>query len=460
MKKFLYLILGLNVYLASNSQIYYTQGPDVYTCKGGIVRTEKPNRELNSSELANIEYSFFNPDGMFYYLGIKQSDILSQPSSYYNCHAYAWHLSEGNNTKVWINDINNNLSKYWDTELGCFVETTSSVEVDKIHYYRGDHSAIKSSDGKYISKWGRTYLIRHRPNQVPYPYSNDRKYYMKTLYISGSSTICNQSTYSIANFPQGASVQWSTSNDKLQLLSGQGTSTAVLKKNGHGSCEVKVTISAYGTNMKLEKAVWVGVPKSSNFKTRIIGSCYEPVTSVYTNVDMNITQWKVVHNGNAQYYSSFPDIDPESLGLSDGEATFVNVYAQNACGWSNYLRLFIKKPNLEDCGINILLAHNDSLDTPTYIEPAAREKTEIVLYPNPAKVSIAVDIQYIVSRNNALKLNNPTYQIQIWNDYNLIKTIHTKSLQTEIPISSLKTGYYYVVVIINGKKYKQQFFKQ
>ena len=48
--------------------------------------------------------------------------------------------------------------------------------------------------------------------------------------ISGSTVVCNQETYTIQNLPSGVSVQWSTSNGNLQLISGQGTRTAVFRK--------------------------------------------------------------------------------------------------------------------------------------------------------------------------------------------------------------------------------------
>ena len=202
------LALGINCCVFSYSQIYYTTGPDVYTCKNGIVATIKPNRELNSQELANIDYALFNPNGTYYSLGIKTSDIILSPSSYYNCHAYAWHLTDGNSNKVWINEGTNasNLKTYWSSNYGCFVECAES-EAEKIHYYNGDHSAVKSSvAGKYESKWGAWYLLRHNPTQVPYASPNNRKYYRRCVDdfsnkppITTNTTIFGCNTLNIQN---------------------------------------------------------------------------------------------------------------------------------------------------------------------------------------------------------------------------------------------------------------------
>ncbi len=60
--------------------------------------------------------------------------------------------------------------------------------------------------------------------------------------ISGADAICNQETYTFENPPSGEYIEWSTSNNKLQLLSGQGNETAVFKKNGTGECTIKAKL--------------------------------------------------------------------------------------------------------------------------------------------------------------------------------------------------------------------------
>jgi len=158
MKKIVLLSIMWFAYVLLHSQIIYTTGPNVYTCKNGVIETIKPDRELNSQELDAIDYALFNSNGQYFFLKITTSDIVSARTSYYNCHAYAWHLTEGNTNKVWINQYaqngGNNLSKYWDPNVGCFAETSEAL-AEKIFYPSGDHSAVKSSvSGKYESKWG------------------------------------------------------------------------------------------------------------------------------------------------------------------------------------------------------------------------------------------------------------------------------------------------------------------
>ena len=85
-------------------------------------------------------------------LGLTPSDIIAPSTITYNCHAYAWHLIEGNSEKVWIINIDHNLDTYWSSDYGCFEECTES-EAEKILYVCGDHSAVPSTvAGKYESK--------------------------------------------------------------------------------------------------------------------------------------------------------------------------------------------------------------------------------------------------------------------------------------------------------------------
>ncbi len=275
--------------------------------------------------------------------------------------------------------------------------------------------------------------------------SNNLKYYKKInpYPLTGLSTICNQATYSIANLPAGASVQWSASNSNLQVISGQGTSTAVFKKKGNGSCVVKATISAYGTNILSEKTVWVGVPAQPTTDPPgypIVELGLHSIFSVMVTSSPGAT-------GNNYIWNVTGSI--ESLGANpNGNHCSMEAISYGA---GNY---FVKSTN--SCGTSV--AGGGGVNVVN--GGGGNWPKSVNLYPNPANVSITVDVKQVTDRINTFNLKKQNIQIQLWQNYNLIKTIRTKSLQTEIPISSLKTGYYYVVVIINGKKYKKQFFKQ
>ncbi len=145
----------------------------VYTIYGtpveGLIRSE-----LSSSEISAADTYYQNtfPNAVF----------LSSSSATYNCHSYAWNMSDGGQI-CWINNnlssdptLNSNLKKYWSDPIG-YKETTETNAM-KIHYYNSDHSAIKSSvSGMYESKWGSAPLMRHAPAYGPYLDMQNRHYY-------------------------------------------------------------------------------------------------------------------------------------------------------------------------------------------------------------------------------------------------------------------------------------------
>jgi hypothetical protein len=111
----------------------------------------------------------------------------------YNCHSYAWYMTEGGSTNYWINaflniDMNgfdpysyastppapNNINKYWYDYS--YVEVEDEDEATKVWfgscwewsgyewYNPCDHSVVRLSSGLYESKWGEWPLYRHPVN--------------------------------------------------------------------------------------------------------------------------------------------------------------------------------------------------------------------------------------------------------------------------------------------------------
>jgi hypothetical protein len=129
-------------------------------------------------------------------LRINYPDAVIIDTTYridYNCHSYAWNVSEGG-ANLWISQMLNdnttsNLAYYWTD--GSYIET-DTLQAEKIFYDQSDHSAIKdpNNPGKYISKWGNYYLMRHTPTDLPYN-ATVRHYYKRNIpYIICSSGTC------------------------------------------------------------------------------------------------------------------------------------------------------------------------------------------------------------------------------------------------------------------------------
>ena len=140
----------------------------IYTPNGTSITA----RKLISGDYTNSQKQQFKE----YYLAYYNNRIIyiDEATRSYNCHAYAWHVSEGGE-KVWINTPDDDT--YWND--GSY-EETNAADATKISFVSDDHSAITTSQSEYIeSKWGAMPLFRHRITDCPYSYSSI-KYYKKT----------------------------------------------------------------------------------------------------------------------------------------------------------------------------------------------------------------------------------------------------------------------------------------
>lgn len=230
-------LLLLFVYFLSTAvcNLCLGQPTTIYTPKGSAVAaTIYP--EFSPSQIAQINYQVS--------VTYPNATIIANASNQYNCHSYAWHLSEGNTNRVWINTPEDD--KYWND--GSFIEICNENEATKVSYANDDHSAIRSSAsaplGKYDSKWGDYPLLRHTPTYTPYV-STGRKYYVSTK-VTGPAIICSSTTdvvYSIAATAiTGASYSWTKSNNII-LTGGTGSSVlarAVSGASGAGWIECAV----------------------------------------------------------------------------------------------------------------------------------------------------------------------------------------------------------------------------
>ena len=147
----------------------------------------------------------------------------------YNCHAYAWHISEGG-SHVWMGMSTNPTSIYW--EDGSYIETTASdPEATKVSYPDDNHSAIVSTPSYYfISKWGNTCLFKHTKSDCPYQRSKTLRYFKLSMKISGKQVLVIPpsgntvtSEYILSRVPVGASVEWVVDRGAATIVSGQGS---------------------------------------------------------------------------------------------------------------------------------------------------------------------------------------------------------------------------------------------
>ncbi len=243
MKKYFLLIQFIALLLSFRG---IAQPTTVYTCKNNGVAA------YNQTEHSPSYITYLNDlcSTQFGHLGYT---FLDNSSNLYNCHSYAWHLNEGNTNKVWINNadanlgacFNNihNIDAYWTG--GCFVQVCNEADADKVHYYCGDHSAVKSvtHPGMWESKWGQLPLVRHTRVDVPYADpTNSVRYYASTKITGDESLFCSGTrNFSVKNIP-GATYSWAFSSN-LSAVGATNSNQLTVQGTGSGAAWVEVSVS-------------------------------------------------------------------------------------------------------------------------------------------------------------------------------------------------------------------------
>ena len=317
--------------ISNDTIIVQAEDTFLTTPNGTIVLAMIPSEGMTSARMLH-DLNVIN----LHYSGVQ---IVGNATTTYNCHSYAWHMTEDNGFTCWFNDP----SYYW--EDFSYVETTAAF-AEKIVYGTGaEHSAVKSTGGKYISKWGPGFLIKHNPTDTPY--GSYMKYYAKPPQISGHPIVSNSvsSTFTLAFAPQNLSIQWvyntnlftaigSTTGSSVTLKAkstsavGTGTLTAQFKKNG-----IVVATSTY--------AIYANrLPSFGNLSLRVVrssdgvevypayvGLCpntyyYAYLTGTYNNYDYT---WDMNHATvyNSSYNQAYFKTDSEGW-------TFLDIYATDS----------------------------------------------------------------------------------------------------------------------------------
>lgn len=112
--------------------------------------------------------------------------LISQATTNYNCHSYAWYSQDILNNDIWISypnayymDNDESYERVYDPKIGdiiCYMDLDKEEEYQNIHSgvivdYSGENSNnICGDSNKYIiqSKWGQHGLYQHKGDECPY----------------------------------------------------------------------------------------------------------------------------------------------------------------------------------------------------------------------------------------------------------------------------------------------------
>ncbi len=256
--------------------------------------------------------------------------------------------------------------------------------------------------------------------------------------LSGPTQICNQSTYTINNFPSNATVQWSISPYYVATLQNNGETVTVSKLNDGGICVLTANITINNQQITLTKNIEIGVPviNSVEFINSVGGNGYWCSThtgntfsvntdfSNITNYEARLLSWPNLNlirtNSNAS-----PSSDP--FGYVPNGFYVFQLQATNTCGVSQWFETEIE--------------YVDCLEYSLY-----NESFDFLVTPNPATNYITVSIVEKKSENINSE-NNVKCQIFSMSDNSMIKSwSFSDSEKNSVDISNLRKGSYIIKV--------------
>lgn len=249
---------------------------DVFTPKGSNVqawiRTENTNswRSYYDSYFATANRTYV------YYFGGSYSS-----SRRFNCHGYAWHMSEGGNPR-WIGYTQTSDEDIYMSD-GSYVQVCSETYPGKVSWADGDHSALTtSSPGVVLSKWNEYPLMYHNINDNPF--GSSYKYYVSTAINGSLSPLClgNSRTFSVQNIA-GATYTWTYSSNLSGSSSGNQV-TVTANSSAAGWVQVQISTPCSPSPATRRVDFTVGVPDTYPY----IGA-YEDCHEAYAQLSFQVT---------------------------------------------------------------------------------------------------------------------------------------------------------------------------
>lgn len=182
-------------------------------------------------------------------------------SNRYNCHGYAWHLSdEGDSVNI---ESVNGPSLYFGGSTPTYKSTENLGKFRKVYYNGGNHSAIADLTHPttyVISKWGNAPLMRHAPNDCPYV-GYDLEYY-ELIIDDLPNSVPKGCAVDISTLDiNGATYIWSAENSYIcasgNTSTGSITGLNITPTYGKGEAKVEITSPYSNTTVKGIKEISV-----------------------------------------------------------------------------------------------------------------------------------------------------------------------------------------------------------
>ena len=428
-KKIIFLLAFCSILNIALSQTAVT----IYTPKGSVVPDTYLNPELSSSQIV----AFNNYVATNY----PNATRLTDASSTYNCHGYAWHITEGG-SNVWIG-YNTSTAEdiYWND--GSYMEICSQQYPAKVSYASDNHSAVTTSTiDIFRSKWGDYPVMQHEKSYTPYN-SSVLKYYIRPT-INGPEVFCSSDTYSIPNLPAGATVSWSATGS-ISVPSGSTGSSVIASSNGSGTGILTALVSNACGSVTLSKSITTGfvipaIQHEAGTNTICAGSINnyfsiaEVAGATYYNWSVYPVPASYNIDGNGTRYITFGTNNPGTYALRLAVTT--------ACGTANANELSLTVLNSND--------------------PNCGSFGSFIIYPNPAGDELTVintDDSMQSSLADRSGIETGSYHLKLYDDKGKVLAAvksNGKNKETKINTRDIPNGNYFLHITEGRNIIKKQ----
>ena len=381
----------------------------------------------------------------------------------YNCHAYAWHVSEGG-SQVWIDTPNDDT--YW--EDFSYSEVLSQAAASKVSFggpcyqtwttcletkYSNpcDHSAITTGTPDYfISKWGPSPLFRHHKNDCPY--STEDLHYYAAVTISGPSFVCNtNSTFTLHNLPAGATCSWAFSpGNRVTPSSGNDTvatfrtiNCSIIEK---GSLVYTVTAGDYSCQIIKSGIIMNGPPYQD--VTLSVLTAYGQTIPAQSLLCPYTTYHMYIHNNSICSTSNYTWEVPSEWTL---HYTYHNMASVNTndSPWGNVI---VKAQTCcTGCGYDMMI------HSAYFSEDYECGQEAFTIYPNPAGGYVNIDINK--EKADVVSLNNVReFRLTVTDISGIVKyTGRLNELPYRLNTVTYRDGIYIINIAYDGKIWSSRF---
>lgn len=368
---------------------------------------------------------------------------IGPATSNYNCHSYAWNVTEnGVSTNAWLNQTNNgnaNLSKYWTNDA--YTSISYIDDHEKVFFSTGDHSAVTTATtGKVRSKWGQCGLYEHSTAQCPYNSSALIYYKLKPLSISNSTDVfCSNTQRTLGNGYTASNwtYDWNATG-YLSQVSGDYTPNYVVSSNssiGYGNVSLVVT-SPSGMTVSIQKGIGVNMPYPDDLTYSLYTSGGSPVSYMCPNQHYHI----YLNNNSSCSLSNYTWSVPSGWSINYTYSNMVSVYTGSSPG------------GMVEVSANTCCGVFTKVKTGYFGSGYCGSSYAMSLSPNPSAGETTLAIE--PTSEDVVFDENAEWGIEMFDQMQVLKEqrIKLKGQETKINTTGWKPGVYFVRV-----KYKDEY---